>query len=118
LANTAIRAAIAAIAEDARVAVRYPAAVQDPGKGDLISDAKVAEIVYTAFAGTTSARRVVRRVKDKNFDDGPLPWRYHSFFTNTALSTVESISPTGSTQSYNHTRLDQHERSTTDPSVD
>ena len=33
----------------------------------------------------------MRRVKDKNPDDALFPvWRYHAFFTNTALSTVES----------------------------
>jgi hypothetical protein len=94
VANTAIRAAIAAIAEDAWVAVRYPGAVHDPDTGEWISDAEVAETVYTAFAGTrhqVTARLVVRRVKDKNPDDALFPvWRYHAFFTNTALSTVEA----------------------------
>jgi hypothetical protein len=33
--------------------VRYPGAVTDPDTGELISDAEVAEIEYTAFASTT-----------------------------------------------------------------
>lgn len=94
VANTAIRAAIAAIAEDAWAPVHYPGAVEDPDTGALISDAEVAETVYTAFAGTRheyTARLVVRRVKDKNNDDALFPvWRYHAFLTNTTLSTVES----------------------------
>jgi hypothetical protein len=89
VAHDAIRAAIATIAEDAWVAVRYPGAVHDPDTGELISDAEVAETVYTAFAGTrhqATARLVARRVKDKNSDDALFPvWRYHAFLTNTAL---------------------------------
>jgi hypothetical protein len=74
--------------------VRYPGAVEDPDTGELISEAEVAECVYTAFAGTRheiTARLVVRRVKDKNSDDVLFPvWRYHAFLTNTALSTVDA----------------------------
>jgi hypothetical protein len=89
VAHDAIRAAIATIAEDAWVAVRYPGAVHDPDTGELISDAEVAETVYTAFAGTrhqATARLVARRVKDKYSEDALFPvWRYHAFRTNTAL---------------------------------
>ena len=45
----------------------YPGAVRDPDTGQLISDAEVAEITYTAFAATKhpiTARLVVRRVSD------------------------------------------------------
>jgi hypothetical protein len=69
VANTAIQAATAAIDEDMWTPVHYPGAVEDPGTGDLISDAEVAETDYTAFAGTRhdiTARLVVRRVKGKN----------------------------------------------------
>ncbi len=92
--NPAIQAAITGIAEDAWTAVRYPGAVTDPDTGELISEAEVAETVYTAFAGSRheiTARLVVRRVKDKNNDDALFPvWRYHAFLTNTALSTVDA----------------------------
>jgi hypothetical protein len=92
--NSSIRTAIATIAEDAWVPVRYPEAVEDPDTGELISDAEVAEITYTAFAGTkhaVTARLVVRRVKDKNSTDGLFPvWRHHAFLTDTTLSTVDA----------------------------
>ncbi len=66
--------------------MHYPGAVQDPDTGELISDAQVAEIRYTAFVSTTgkgTARLIVRRVKDRNHLDALLPvWRYHTFFTD------------------------------------
>ncbi len=73
--------------------VHYPGAVTDPDTGELISDAEVAEIAYTAFAGTpdqVTARLIVRRVRDANTQDALFPvWRYHPFFTN----TTEPVSP-------------------------
>jgi hypothetical protein len=48
--NSAVDAAIASIPDDAFVPVRYPGAVTDPDTGELISDAYVAEVDYTAFA--------------------------------------------------------------------
>jgi hypothetical protein len=45
--------------------LRYPGAVVDPDTGQLISNAEVAEVEYTAFAGTryeTTGRLLVRRV--------------------------------------------------------
>jgi hypothetical protein len=66
--------------------VRYPGAVLDPDNGELISDAEVAEVDYTAFTGTKheiTARLIVRRVRDRNHPDELFPvWRYHPFFTN------------------------------------
>ena len=65
-----------------------------PDTGAWISDAEVADVPYTAFAATTdrtSARLVVRRVKDARYPDAPFPvWRYHPFFTNSTLPTVEA----------------------------
>jgi hypothetical protein len=94
VANSAIRAAIAAIPGEAWTPMRYPGAVEDPDTGELISDAEVAETIYTAFAGTVheiTARLVVRRVKDKNHDDALFPvWRYHAFLTNNSLSTADA----------------------------
>jgi Transposase DDE domain group 1 len=94
VANTAIQAAIAGIPDTAWIPVRYPGAVEDPDTGELISDAEVAETVYTAFAGTrhqVTARLIVRRVADKNNTDALFPvWRYHAFLTNTALSTADA----------------------------
>ena len=92
--NTAVQRAIATISEDAWTPVAYPGAVRDPDTGVWISDAEVAEVSYTAFAGRPeeiTARLVVRRVKDANHLDALFPvWRYHPFLTNSTLSTVEA----------------------------
>src|SRR5690349_14084854 len=89
--NRAIQRAIAAIPDTAWTPVRYPGAVQDPDTGAWISDA---EITYTAFAHTkdrTTARLVVRRVKDARYPDALFPvWRYHPLFTNTDLPTADA----------------------------
>jgi Transposase DDE domain group 1 len=84
--NPAVDAAIAAIPDEAYTPVHYPGAVVDPDTGQLISDAEVAEVEFTAFAGTRyeiTGRLVVRRVLDANTQD-PLfaVWRYHPLFTN------------------------------------
>ncbi|HEY3410903.1 MAG TPA: IS1380 family transposase, partial [Propionicimonas sp.] len=92
--NKAIRRAIDSIEESTWTPVRYPNAVQDPDTGAWISDAEVAEVTYTAFAGTKdriTARLVVRRVKDARYPDALFPvWRYHPFFTNTDLPTAQA----------------------------
>jgi hypothetical protein len=92
--NRAIARAIASIPDTAWAPVRYPGAVQDPDTGAWISDAEVAEVTYTAFAHTkdrTTARLVVRRVKDARYPDALFPvWRYHPFFTNTDLPTAQA----------------------------
>ncbi len=84
--NPAVDAAIASIPDEAYTPVHYPGAVTDPDTGQLISDAQVAEVAYTAFAGTRyeiTAWLVVRRVLDANTQDPLFPvWRYHPFFTN------------------------------------
>jgi hypothetical protein len=92
--NRAIQRAIGSIPDTAWTPLRYPGAVQDPDTGAWISDAEVAEVPYTAFATTTdriTARLVVRRVKDARYPDALFPvWRYHPFFTNSTLPTVEA----------------------------
>ncbi len=84
--NPSVQRAIAGIADDAWTPVHYPGSVIDPDTGELISDAEVAEIQYTAFASTkrqVTARLIVRRVKDRNHLDALFPvWRYHPFFTD------------------------------------
>jgi hypothetical protein len=47
-----VNRAIAAIDQHAWTPVHYPGAVLDPDTGELISDAEVAEIEYTAFTST------------------------------------------------------------------
>lgn len=92
--NRAVTRAIGAIGEDAWTPVTYPGAVVDPDTGELISDAEVAEIEFTAFGSTdhpVTARLVVRRVRDQNKLDELFPvWRHHPFFTNSTESTVEA----------------------------
>jgi hypothetical protein len=84
--NPAVDAAIGTITEEQYTPVRYPGAVTDPDTGQLISDAQVADVAFTAFAGTRhqiTGRLVVRRVLDVNTQDPLFPvWRYHPFFTN------------------------------------
>ena len=89
--NPAVTRAIAAIGEDAWTPVHYPGAVEDPDTGELISDAQVAEITFTAFASRdpVTARLIVRRVRDRAKDQELFPvWRHHPFFTNSAEPTA------------------------------
>ncbi|MGO4647395.1 IS1380 family transposase [Nocardia sp. 2YAB30] len=93
--NSAVKKAIDSIPDDHEwTPVKYPGAVRDPDTGEWISDAEVAEIAYTAFASTkdrTTARLIVRRVKDARYPDALFPvWRYHPFFTNSTESTVDA----------------------------
>jgi hypothetical protein len=75
--NSAVEAAIASIPDDAFVPVRYPGTVTDPDTGELISDAQVSEMEYTAFAAEKrykiTGRLVVRRVLDANTQDPLFP---------------------------------------------
>jgi hypothetical protein len=106
--NRAVNRAIATITDDAWTPVRYPGAVVDPDTGELISDAEVAEVAFTAFASTkhpVTARLVVRRVRDRAKLAELFPvWRFHPFFTNSTESTAAAgtrssrpCSPTRST---------------------
>lgn len=94
--NPAVRRAINRIDENAWIPIHYPNAVWDDETGQWISDAEVAEICYTAFAGTkheVTARLVVRRIRrdPPAGQDELLPaWRYHAFFTDTGLPTVDA----------------------------
>jgi hypothetical protein len=96
--NAAVDAAIATIPDEAYKPVQYPGAVVDPNTGQLISNAQVAEVLFTAFAETPheiAARLVVRRVLDANTQDPLFPvWRYHPFFTNsTEPERVDDVTP-------------------------
>jgi hypothetical protein len=86
--SPAVDAAINSIDDNAYTPVHYPGAVIDPDTGDLISDAQVAEVQYTAFAEhrhRITGRLIVRRVLDANTQDPLFPvWRYHPFFTNSS----------------------------------
>lgn len=92
--NPAIDAAIAGITDEQYTPVHYPGTVTDPDTGDLISDAQVAEVEYTAFAGSphrVTGRLIVRRVLDANTQDPLFPvWRYHPFLTNSLEPTDQA----------------------------
>jgi hypothetical protein len=92
--NPAVAAAIASISEHAWTPVHYPGAVLDPDTGQLISDAEVAEVPFTAFASTkhpVTARLIVRRVRDRAKTAELFPvWRYHPFFTNNTEPTAQA----------------------------
>src|SRR5690348_5863944 len=98
--NAGIRAAIAAIGDDAWTAIKYPRAIWDDQLGAWISDAEIAEVEYTAFAAkkgqAVTARLIVRRVRDLNKHAGagqdelfPL-WRYHAVFIDSPFELVQT----------------------------
>ncbi len=57
-----VRAAIAAIPEDAWIPITYPRAIWDENQKRLISDAEVAEVPYTAFALKKKGHAVTARL--------------------------------------------------------
>ena len=98
--NPGIRAAIAAVPQDAWTAIAYPQAIWDDQLGCWTSDAEVAETQYTAFTSKTkelqvTARLIVRRVRDKGKTapgQGELfpAWRYHAVFTDSPYELVQA----------------------------
>jgi hypothetical protein len=99
--NTSVRAAIAAIGEDAWTGIRYPRAIWDDQAGRWVSDAEIAEIQYAAFASKkkeqqVTARLIVRRVRALNpraaqGQDELFPaWRYHAVFTDSPFELVQA----------------------------
>jgi Transposase DDE domain group 1 len=95
-----VRAAIAAIDDDAWTPIRYPRAVWDDQLRRWVSDAEVAEAEYTAFASkkgqAVTARLIVRRIKDLSRTaaegQGELftAWRYHAVFTNSPFVMLQA----------------------------
>jgi hypothetical protein len=92
-----VKAAIAAIDDQAWAPIQYTDAIFDQSTQVWISAAEVAEIPFTAFAAQKKAnqipgRLVVRRIPDLN----PHPrqatlfetWRFHAFFTTSTLDTI------------------------------
>jgi hypothetical protein len=79
--------------------IQYPQAVFDKDTGRWISDAQIAETVYTAFAGTrhqVTARLIVRRIRRDDPTQIPgqeelLPtYRYHAVFTDSPFTLVQA----------------------------
>jgi hypothetical protein len=97
-----VKAAIAAIAEDAWETIEYTDAVFDETTGRWISRAEVAEIEFTAFTAQKKAdqvpgRLVVRRIPDLNPEasHGQATlfevWRFHAFFTTTDPAGLDTV---------------------------
>ncbi|WP_060954454.1 IS1380 family transposase [Streptomyces hygroscopicus] len=96
--NASVKATIARIDEDAWTPIKYPQAVWDEEGQCWISDAEIAEILYTAFTSKpkkqqVTARLIARRVK--RLSAGTVPagqgtlfdtWRYHAAFTDSPLA--------------------------------
>jgi hypothetical protein len=96
-----IRAACESINEDEWIDIKYPQAIFDEDTRSWISDAQIAEIVYTAFAGTrhaVTARLIVRRIRRDDPTQIPgqqelLPtYRYHAVFTDSPYTLVQAES--------------------------
>ena len=99
-ADPKVKAAIAAIPEDAWTAIKYPRAIWDDQLRAWVSDAQVAEAQYTAFTSkkgqAVTARLIVRRVRDLNRKAGagqdelfPV-WRYHAVFTDSPFELIQA----------------------------
>jgi hypothetical protein len=95
----ALRKAIATIPAEAWIDIHYPNAIWDEHEQRWISDAQIAQLTYTAFAGTKheiTARLIVRRVKRLNpqaangQDELFTLWRYHACFTDTRHTLVQA----------------------------
>jgi len=100
--NPSVNAAIAQIPNTGWTAIHYPEAFVDAETGELVSDAEVAEIGYTAFtsrptAAQVAGRLIVRRVKRLNpkapGQDGLFDvWRHHAVFVTSAFEMLQAES--------------------------
>jgi hypothetical protein len=99
--NPSVDAAITTVDADAWTAIHYPNAFVDEDTGELISDAEVAEIPYTAFGSRPKkwqvrGRLIVRRVKRLNphtpSGQGELfdVWRHHAVFTTSPYQMLQA----------------------------
>lgn len=100
--STDIKAAIAAIDDDAWTTIDYTDALFDEQSGTWISRAEVAEIAFTAFAyqkksHRTPGRLIVRRIPDLRPKTDPEQhglfdvWRFHAFFTTTDPTRYDTV---------------------------
>jgi len=98
--DPAVKAAIAAIPDDAWTPIRYPRAIWDDQLRCWVSDAEIAEVSYTAFASkkgqALTARLIVGRVKDLNRKAGEgqdelfAAWRYHPVLTGSPFQLAQA----------------------------
>ncbi|MGH3911234.1 MAG: transposase [Pseudonocardiaceae bacterium] len=99
--NPSVNAAITQIPDTGWTAIHYPDAFVDTETAQLVSDAEVAEIGYTAFTSRpkklqVSGRLIVRRVKrltphhaagqEGLFD----VWRHHAVFVTSPFETLQA----------------------------
>jgi hypothetical protein len=100
-ANPSVNAAIAQIPEDAWTAIHYPQSFVDTETGELVSDAEVAQIGYTAFTSRPKkqqvvGRLIVRRVKRLNPKASPGQdglfdvWRHHAVFVTSPFPMLQA----------------------------
>jgi len=98
-----VNAAIIQIPDNAWTAIHYPHAFVDEDTGELVSDAEVAEIGYTAFTShpmtkQVCGRLIVRRVIRLNPNTAPdqdalfAVWRYHAVFITSNFEMVQAES--------------------------
>jgi hypothetical protein len=98
-----VRAAIAAIPDQAWTPIKYPNAIYDEKTGEWISDAEIAKVPYTAFASKrahrTDGELMVRRVRRLNPNSIPqgqgelfAAYRYHAVFTDSPFALVQAES--------------------------
>jgi hypothetical protein len=99
--NSSIRAAIAAIPEDAWTPIAYPQAIWDDQLDCWVSGAEVAETGYAAFASRkksqqVTARLIVRRIRARNEkaaqgQDELFPaWRHHAVLTDSPFELIQA----------------------------
>jgi Transposase DDE domain group 1 len=111
--NPSVNAAITQIPDTAWTAIHYPQAFVDTETGELVSDAEVAEIGYTAFTSRpakqqTDGRLIVRRVKRLNpkttpGQDGLFDvWRHHAVFVTSQFPMLQA-----ETQHRDHAIIEQ-----------
>ncbi|MEC5171280.1 IS1380 family transposase [Glaciihabitans sp. GrIS 2.15] len=96
--DLAVKRAIATIPDDAWETIEYTDAIYDEDTKSWISNAEVAEILFTAFTSRKQSehitgRLVVRRIPELNKKDQDHPTlfdthRFHAFFTTSDLDTV------------------------------
>ena len=99
--NPSVNAAITTIGDTAWTAIHYPNAFVEQDTGQLVSDAEVAEIAYTAFTSRPkkhplAGRLIVRRVRRLNptpGQDGLFEvWRHHAVFITSPFEMLQAES--------------------------
>jgi hypothetical protein len=101
--NPSMNAAITHIPHTAWTPIHYPQAFVDDQTGELVSDAEVAEIPYTAFTSRphhqqATGRLIMRRVKRLNPKAAPGQdglfdlWRHHAVFVTSPVQMLQAES--------------------------